>query len=55
MPYLIQLLLPLYDNLGNRFPAKSYATVRSDLAERFGGITAHSRAPAEGLWAMELK
>ncbi len=50
MPHLVQILLPLYDNAGRRFPPDVFARVRSDLAERFGGLTAYSRAPAEGVW-----
>ena len=48
--HLVQLLLPLYDNDGNRFTAKQFAQVRDELVQRFGGITAHTRAPASGLW-----
>ena len=48
--YLVQLLLPLYDNAGVRFDQKLFTTVREELVERFGGITAYSRAPAHGLW-----
>jgi len=48
--YLVQLLLPVYDNAGQPFPASHYATVRGELAGRFGGLTAYTRAPAEGLW-----
>jgi hypothetical protein len=48
--YLVQLLLPVYDNAGKPFPASHYAAVRGELAERFGGFTAYTRAPAEGLW-----
>jgi hypothetical protein len=48
--HLVQLLLPLYDNAGNRFPAKQFAQVRDELVQRFGGMTAHTRAPASGLW-----
>jgi len=50
MPHLVQILLPLYDNAGHRFPPEAYAKVRSDLTERFGGLTAYTSAPAEGLW-----
>jgi hypothetical protein len=50
MPHLIQILLPIYDNFGSRFPPDVYAQVRSDLTQRFGGLTAYSRAPAEGVW-----
>src|SRR6202048_1715724 len=50
MPHLVQILLPIYDNAGNRFPPDVYAKVRFDLTQRFGGLTAYSRAPAEGRW-----
>ena len=48
--YLIQILLPLFDNDGTHFEPALYADTRRELAERFGGLTAFSRAPAEGLW-----
>lgn len=48
--YLIQLLLPLYDNEGHAFPRDDFESVRQILVERFGGVTAFHRAPAEGLW-----
>jgi hypothetical protein len=48
--YLIQILLPLVDNEGQPFPHSNYRRVRSELTERFGGLTAFTRAPAEGLW-----
>jgi hypothetical protein len=48
--YLIQILLPLYDNEGRHFSQETYRKLRTELAERFGGLTAFTRAPAEGLW-----
>lgn len=48
--YLVQLLLPLADNDGRSFPRSAYDGVRNELTERFGGVTAYVRAPAEGLW-----
>ena len=48
--YLIQLLLPLYDNAGSAFPPSHYAAVRQELTDRFGGLTAYTRAPAQGVW-----
>jgi hypothetical protein len=51
--YLIQILLPLFDNDGKHFDASLYADVRRELSGRFGGLTAFSRAPAEGLWQDE--
>jgi hypothetical protein len=49
--HLVQLLLPLYDNDGRAFPAAHYAGVRTTLTDRFGGLTAYTRAPAQGLWS----
>lgn len=48
--HLVQLLLPLYDNAGEPLPRPLYAALAGELTERFGGLTAHTRAPAEGLW-----
>ena len=48
--HLVQLLLPLYDNAGRAFPAEHYTAIRDELTDRFGGLTAYSRAPAQGLW-----
>ncbi|MEX0752566.1 MAG: hypothetical protein WD073_06535 [Xanthobacteraceae bacterium] len=48
--HLIQILLPLYDNAGNTFGEELYGKVRRELTERFGGLTAFTRAPAQGLW-----
>lgn len=50
MMYVIQIFLPLYDNSGQKFSASEYAGVRTALTDKFGGLTAYSRAPAEGLW-----
>jgi hypothetical protein len=50
MPYLVQILLPLYDNQGQRFSNERYDEVRGKLTSTFGGLTAYARAPAEGLW-----
>jgi hypothetical protein len=48
--HLVQILLPLADNAGRRFDGAAYGRVRSELSERFGGITSFTRAPAEGVW-----
>lgn len=48
--HLVQILLPRADNAGQRFRGEAYVRVRSELAERFGGITSFTRAPAEGVW-----
>ena len=47
---LIQILLPTHDNDGNPFPQASYAAVRAEITDAFGGVTAYVRAPAAGLW-----
>jgi hypothetical protein len=49
--HLVQLLLPLYDNDGRAFPPGHYAAVRTTLTDRFNGLTAYTRAPAQGLWS----
>ena len=48
--YLIQLLLPLYDNEGESFEQKVYDRVRDELTQKFGGVTAFRSSPAEGIW-----
>lgn len=48
--YLIQLLLPLYDNKGQALDPEAFIRTRDELVARFGGITTYSRAPANGLW-----
>jgi hypothetical protein len=48
--YLVQILLPLYDNEGHAFEALDFVQLRSELADRFGGVTAYMRAPARGVW-----
>ena len=53
--YLIQILLPLYNNEGVAIPANPHQRVREDLLRRFGGFTAFSRAPAEGQWEADGK
>src|SRR4030081_3652778 len=46
--HLVELLLPLHDNSGQPFRAEKYAEVRQRLMERFGGLTAFTRSPAQG-------
>lgn len=48
--HLVQLLLPLYDNAGSPFPRTLYERVTGELTRTFGGLTAYTRSPAEGLW-----
>jgi hypothetical protein len=48
--HLIHILLPLKDNKGKPLALKLFRTVADEMTEKFGGVTAHTRAPAEGLW-----
>jgi hypothetical protein len=49
--HVIQILLPLSDNNGRPFADAILQAVRQELTDRFGGLTAFTRAPAEGVWA----
>jgi hypothetical protein len=51
--HLVQLLLPTGDNAGEAFPSEAFEQVSRELTERFGGVTAYSRAPAEGRWKQD--
>ena len=48
--HLVQILLPTHDNDGRPFDASLFGAVRTELIDAFGGVTAHTRAPASGLW-----
>lgn len=48
--YLVQILLPMYDNQGEPFDRAHFEQVAEELTARFGGVTAYTRAPAEGRW-----
>lgn len=48
--HLIQILLPTYDNDGRKFSQEIYGRIGNELVARFSGLTAYTRAPAEGSW-----
>lgn len=48
--YLIEILLPLTDNKHRAFGPEYFIRVQQQLTEKFGGLTAFTRTPAEGLW-----
>lgn len=48
--HVVEVFLPLRDGEGAPFPRASLDRVRHELTERFGGVTAHLRAPAAGAW-----
>jgi hypothetical protein len=51
--HLIEFLLPVVDDTGQRFPPDAFDRTRRELTARFGGVTAFLRSPAMGLWADE--
>lgn len=51
--HLVELLLPLRDNEGTPYPRAFFDHLRDELIARFGGVTAHLRAPAQGAWQAE--
>ncbi len=48
--HLVQILLPLFDNQGEAIPQLQFRRVSQELHDRFGGLAAFTRAPAEGRW-----
>jgi hypothetical protein len=48
--HLVQMLLPLYGNEGGKLANGLFDQVFEELTQKFGGVTAHQRAPAEGAW-----
>ena len=48
--YLIQILLPLYDNNKQAFDRSLFDKVRDDLKNVLGGVTLYRNSPAEGAW-----
>lgn len=47
--HLIQVMLPLKVE-GRAVDPRAFEAVKSELAARFGGMTAYTRSPAEGRW-----
>ncbi len=46
---LTEILLPVFDNEGQPFGDGKFAMVRKVLVDRFGGMTAFARTPAQGI------
>lgn len=46
--HIVEILLPLSDRNGARFSRSLFNQVRSEMTEKFGGVTAFTRTPAEG-------
>jgi hypothetical protein len=48
--HLVQIILPVYANSGERLPRELFDDVKWELVQQFGGVTAYTRSPAEGIW-----
>jgi len=48
--FLIEILLPLRNGQGRPVDKKELEGLMNMLTEEFGGLTAHTRAPAQGFW-----
>jgi hypothetical protein len=48
--YVVQILLPVFDNMHKPFPQEKFISIQQELTESFGGITSFVRSPAIGLW-----
>jgi hypothetical protein len=51
--HIVQFLLPLRDNEHRPFARADFEKVRSELTDRFGGVTAFLQSPASGAWKEE--
>jgi hypothetical protein len=49
-PHVVEIFLPLKDREGRPQPREAFTQTRDELVGRFGGLTAFTRSPAEGLW-----
>lgn len=45
--HLVEILLPLNDNEWRPFDSEKFSAVHERLTERFGGLTAFTRSPAQ--------
>jgi hypothetical protein len=48
--WLVEILLPLNYNDGSRIDDDLLGSIRKELLDRFGGLTAFTRSPAQGVW-----
>lgn len=51
--HLVQILLPLVTRDGQPIEPRAFDIVKDELTQRYGGLTAYTRAPAEGRWRGE--
>lgn len=48
--HIVNIYLPKLDNAGKPFPDQAYLWLRTELIEKFGGVTQYDQAPAVGYW-----
>jgi hypothetical protein len=47
---LVQILLPTEDARGKAFPTAVIENIKDTLVGKFGGVTAFTHSPADGVW-----
>ena len=47
---IVEIYLPMTSNDGTPFTPDLFDRIERELTEKFGGVTAHRRAPAQGRW-----
>jgi len=48
--FVVELFLPLETPDGSPVASSFFEQVKSELTERFGGVTSYLQSPAEGAW-----
>jgi hypothetical protein len=48
--HCVEIFLPLQRGDGEPAPPEVFTRLKQELTDRFGGVTAFTRAPAEGRW-----
>ncbi len=51
--FVVELFVPLEKPDGSAVPASVFELIKTELTDRFGGVTAHLQSPAEGAWKPE--
>ena len=53
--FVVELFIPLEKPDGTPTPAATLERIKSQLTDRFGGVTAFLQSPAEGAWKPESR
>jgi hypothetical protein len=48
--FVVELFLPLETSAGKPVSPATFERIKSELTDRFGGVTAFLRSPADGAW-----